>query len=107
MKLLVQGEFTEIGEKGSNLSGGQKARISFARATYSERDILLLDDIISAVDVHVAEFLIKETILKYLKGKTIVLATHAANFAEYADEIIILKKGVVVRKGQFKDIHLT
>jgi ATP-binding cassette subfamily C (CFTR/MRP) protein 1 len=42
---------------------------------------LLLDDIISAVDVHVAEFLIKETILGYLKGKTIVLATHAANFA--------------------------
>jgi ABC-type multidrug transport system fused ATPase/permease subunit len=52
--MLVKGEFTEIGEKGTNISGGQKARISLARAIYSERDILLLDDIVSAVDVHVA-----------------------------------------------------
>jgi ABC-type transport system involved in cytochrome bd biosynthesis fused ATPase/permease subunit len=66
-----------------------------------------LDDIISAVDVTVAEFLIKETILTYLKGKTILLATHAANFAEYADEIVILHKGVIVRKGNFRDIRDT
>jgi len=51
---LVQGDSTEIGEKGVNLSGGQKARIALARAIYSNRDILLLDDVISAVDIHVA-----------------------------------------------------
>jgi ABC-type bacteriocin/lantibiotic exporter with double-glycine peptidase domain len=44
---------TEIGEKGINLSGGQKARISLARAVYSERDIMLMDDPISALDAHV------------------------------------------------------
>jgi ABC-type bacteriocin/lantibiotic exporter with double-glycine peptidase domain len=75
-----------------------------ARAIYSDRDIILLDDVISAVDVHVGEFLIKESILQHLRGKTVIMPTHAANFAEYADEIIILKKGVIVRKGHFRDI---
>ena len=57
--LLVDGVKTEIGEKGTNLSGGQKARIGLARALYSDRDIYLLDDIISAVDVHVGDFIMK------------------------------------------------
>lgn len=48
-----------IGEKGVNLSGGQKARISLARALYSNADIYLLDDPISAVDIHVGKFIIE------------------------------------------------
>jgi len=54
MKILPKGLMTEIGEKGINISGGQKARISLARSLYADRDTLLLDDIISALDVHVA-----------------------------------------------------
>ena len=46
-----------IGEKGVNLSGGQKARITLARAIYSDKDIYLLDDPISAVDIHVGKFI--------------------------------------------------
>lgn len=46
-----------IGEKGVNLSGGQKARIALARAIYSDKDIYLLDDPISAVDIHVGKFI--------------------------------------------------
>ena len=53
-KILPNADETEIGEKGVNLSGGQKAIISLARALYSNASILLLDDILSAVDVHVA-----------------------------------------------------
>ena len=59
LKMLPKGIDTEIGEKGINLSGGQKARVSLARSLYSDGDILLLDDILSAVDVHVGEFIVK------------------------------------------------
>ena len=59
------------------------------------------------MDVNVAEHIVKETIVKALKGKTIIMPTHAVNFAEYADEIIVLKKGVIVRKGNFRDISET
>ena len=59
MKILPFGVETEIGEKGINISGGQKARIGLARAIYADRDIYLLDDILSAVDVHVGEFLMQ------------------------------------------------
>jgi len=66
-----------IGERGSTLSGGQKVRIALARALYSDADIYLFDDILSAVDVHVGSFIISETILKYLKNKTILMSTQA------------------------------
>lgn len=59
IKILDKGENTMIGEKGVNLSGGQKARISIARAIYSNSDILLLDDPISAVDIHVGKFIME------------------------------------------------
>ena len=55
--ILVKGDHTEIGEKGINLSGGQKARLSLARALYSDREIMIFDDPLSAVDVHVGKFL--------------------------------------------------
>ena len=77
---MNKGVETEIGEKGTNLSGGQKARISLARALYSNKDIYPLDDILSAVDVHVGKFIMQKTILEYLKGKTIVMPTHAVKY---------------------------
>lgn len=55
IKLLVQGDETQVGERGTTLSGGQRARIAFARALYFDADIYLFDDPISAVDSKVAE----------------------------------------------------
>ncbi|KAA6314070.1 MAG: hypothetical protein EZS28_055646, partial [Streblomastix strix] len=55
-QILPAGDQTAIGEKGVNLSGGQKARIQLARAVYSDKDIYILDDPLSAVDAHVGRF---------------------------------------------------
>lgn len=53
LEILPNGDLTEIGEKGINLSGGQKARIGLARAVYSDKSIILMDDPISALDANV------------------------------------------------------
>jgi ABC-type multidrug transport system fused ATPase/permease subunit len=64
---MPNGILTEIGEKGLNLSGGQKARVSLARALYSDADLVLLDDPISAVDSKNSLFLFKNAIKRMLK----------------------------------------
>jgi ATP-binding cassette, subfamily C (CFTR/MRP), member 2 len=102
--MLPKGLETEIGEKGITLSGGQKARVSLARSLFSDKDILLLDDILSAVDVHVGEFIVQSTIRKFLQGRTVVMPTHAIKFASFADEIIVMKKGRIIKKGHYNDI---
>uniref|UniRef100_A0A6Q2ZP50 ATP-binding cassette, sub-family C (CFTR/MRP), member 12 n=1 Tax=Esox lucius TaxID=8010 RepID=A0A6Q2ZP50_ESOLU len=76
LAILPYGDQTEIGERGLNLSGGQKQRISLARAVYSDKDIFLLDDPLSAVDAHVGKHIFEECIKKTLKGKSIILVTH-------------------------------
>jgi ABC-type bacteriocin/lantibiotic exporter with double-glycine peptidase domain len=86
------------------LSGGQKARVSLARCLYSDRDILLLDDILSAVDVTVGSFIVEQTLKQYLRGKTVVMPTHALKFAAEADHIIVMEKGRIVKSGSYQDI---
>lgn len=75
-------------EKGINLSGGQKQRVSLARAVYSDADIYLLDDPLSAVDAHVARFLVEKCLLGILREKTVVLVTHQLQFVpQLADHV--------------------
>jgi len=62
IEILPAGDQTEIGEKGINLSGGQKQRISLARAVYSQADIYILDDPLSAVDAHVGKHIFESVI---------------------------------------------
>ena len=76
MENFANGEETVIGERGINISGGQKARISLARAIYSNADIYLLDDPLSAVDPEVANAIFEECISEYLSDKLVVLVTH-------------------------------
>lgn len=71
-----KGADTIIGERGINISGGQKARISLARAVYSEADIYLLDDPLSAVDPQVASDIYEKCIEGVLKDKIVILVTH-------------------------------
>lgn len=104
-ELFTHGDKTMIGEKGATLSGGQKARISFARSLYSESDILLLDDLLSAVDVHVGKFLMTESLLQYSRSKTRVLITHALYYLKYVDKVLILENGRIVEQGNYEMIR--
>lgn len=76
MDLFVKGADTVIGERGINVSGGQKARISLARAVYANADIYLLDDPLSAVDPEVANAIFNECIRGALSNKLVILVTH-------------------------------
>jgi ABC-type multidrug transport system fused ATPase/permease subunit len=93
MKQFAKGAATTIGERGVNISGGQKARISLARAVYSDADIYLLDDPLSAVDTHVANGIFHECILGALKNKCVILVTHQLQFLRHSPQILILNEG--------------
>ena len=75
-----QGDLTEIGHRGVSLSGGQRARVSLARALYSDADIYLLDDPLSAVDAKVGKHLFDHCICGFLSGRTCVFVTHQLDF---------------------------
>jgi ABC-type multidrug transport system fused ATPase/permease subunit len=85
-----RGDQTEIGEKGLNLSGGQKARIGLARAVYADADVYILDDVIAAVDVEVAEILMERCIKGALSGKTRLLVTHHPRWLGDMDQVVVL-----------------
>jgi len=87
---LLSQDLTEIGEKGINLSGGQKARVSLARAVYAERDIILMDDPISALDANVKKKIFQNVFIGKLRDKTRVLVTHAVDFLHLVDRIIVI-----------------
>ncbi|KAH9939278.1 uncharacterized protein BXZ73DRAFT_99482 [Epithele typhae] len=92
LSLFDAGDMTEVGEKGLTLSGGQKARITLARAVYSKADILLLDDILAALDVHTARWIVDKCFKgDLLKGRTIILVTHNVALASpIADYVVSL-----------------
>lgn len=102
---LPGGDETEIGERGINLSGGQKARVSLARAVYADRDIYLLDDPLSAVDVHVGQHLFEQCILPLkTAGKCVILVTNALKFVHLADNIMFLRDGKVAEAGTYSSL---
>ena len=105
LEILKGGDMTEIGERGINLSGGQKARVSIARALYSDSDIYLFDDPISALDAHVGRNIINNAICDYLKNKTRILVTHAIQYCNRADRIIYMKDGRINWEGNFQELE--
>ncbi|XP_047362116.1 ATP-binding cassette sub-family C member 4-like isoform X4 [Vespa velutina] len=101
---LPQGDMTTVGERGIMLSGGQKARVSLARAIYKQADIYLLDDPLSAVDTKVAKHIFTKCIVQYLRDKTRILATHQLQFIKSADVIVALDHGTVKMKGSYNEL---
>ncbi|KAJ2792302.1 hypothetical protein GGI18_000518, partial [Coemansia linderi] len=101
---LPAGDLTEIGERGTTLSGGQKQRVSIARAAYSESDIVLLDDCLSAVDVKVSRLIFKHCIKGVLSQKTRILVTNSLDYLPAVDFIITMENGRIVEHGSFANL---
>ena len=104
LRVLQGGSDCEIGERGINLSGGQKARISLARCCYSDSEIVLLDDPLAAVDAHVGKTLFRQCIDRYLRGRTRILVTNATQFLHKCDWIIVLDNQTIVFQGTFDQL---
>ena len=101
---LDKGALTVIGEKGINISGGQRARISFARAIYQDADIYLLDDPLSAVDPKVANKLFEGTIKGLLSSKCVVLVTHQLQFLPSCARVLVLRNGEQSMLGSYDEL---
>ncbi|CAH0557320.1 unnamed protein product [Brassicogethes aeneus] len=106
-QLLPYGDQTIIGERGVSLSGGQRARVNLARAVYTDADIYLLDDPLSAVDTQVGQALVDECLMTYLKGKVVVLVTHQLQYLQYAQNIIVMNEGYIEGQGTYEALQVS
>ncbi|KAI9478028.1 MAG: hypothetical protein EXX96DRAFT_539173 [Benjaminiella poitrasii] len=110
LEILEFGDATEVGEKGITISGGQKQRVAIARAVYSQADIVILDDCLSAVDAHTAKHLYKYCLLgEYMQNRTVILVTHYVNLCiRGASYVVALNEsGSVAAAGRPLDIIKT
>ncbi len=96
-------EQTVVGEKGIMLSGGQKQRISLGRAMIAPCDLLILDNVLSAVDYDTERFLLKQ-ILRRKHARSLLIVSHRANALEHADLILVLKNGRIVDQGTHAEL---
>ncbi|KJR80768.1 uncharacterized protein SPSK_04818 [Sporothrix schenckii 1099-18] len=103
---LPDGDETVVGERGISLSGGQKARVSLARAVYARADVYLLDDSLSAVDSHVGRHLINNVLgpKGLLRSKTRILATNSIPVLLESDSIYMLRDGEIVENGTYRQL---
>ncbi|CAK5273937.1 unnamed protein product [Mycena citricolor] len=101
LALLAQGDLTEVGEKGITLSGGQRARVSLARAVYARADLVLLDDCLAAVDSHVARHVFDNVIGPngLLSSQARILVTNSIAFVHQFDQIVYLRRGIIMECG--------
>jgi ABC-type multidrug transport system fused ATPase/permease subunit len=104
--IFANGDSTEIGEQGVNMSGGQKQRLNIARALYSGGDVYIFDDPLSAVDSHVGEHIFEQCFVRYLASTTRILVTHKIDILPRCDHIIVLDDtgGRVKAQGSFQSL---
>lgn len=125
LKLLPDGDDTIVGERGTSLSGGQKARINLARCVYKNADIYLLDDPLSAVDTHVGRHLFKNCIQGFLsviilildeflklinlffifQGKSVILVTHQLQYLKKMKHVVLISDGKIEAQNSYDGLR--
>lgn len=100
---LPLGIRTKIGPQGNSISGGERQRIMIARAIYKHPEYLFLDEATSSLDAE-NEHLIVENLERFCNNRTVVIIAHRLSTVKNADQIIVLKKGRVVEKGNHKQL---
>ncbi|OOQ84862.1 ABC transporter family protein [Penicillium brasilianum] len=107
LEMMPDGELTDIGANGVNLSGGQRWRVSFARALYSRAGILVMDDIFSALDAHTGRHVFEQALTGELgQGRTRVLVTHhVALCLPKTEYSVLLENGCVKYAGTIDDLR--
>ncbi|KAI8809825.1 P-loop containing nucleoside triphosphate hydrolase protein [Cladochytrium replicatum] len=107
LDLMPYGLGTRIGEKGVNLSGGQKTRVSLARAVARDADIYILDDPTAALDAHVGKEIVDHTITGLLRAKTVLWATHQLHLLPRTDFVVVMNNGAIAETGTFSELIAT
>ena len=100
---LPNGYMTTIGENGKLLSGGEKQRISIARAIIKDAPIVLLDEVTSALDIQ-NENLIQKAVSHITKNKTVIVIAHKLNTIKDCDNILVFDKGKIVERGTHEEL---
>ncbi|KAG2382674.1 hypothetical protein C9374_005254 [Naegleria lovaniensis] len=101
---MKNGVLQVIGQRGINLSGGQKTRLALARALYHNSDLYLFDDIFSALDIHTTYRILNALFTgeePMLKNKTVILSSHQLQFLQHMDSVIVMDKGQIVEQDHF------
>ena len=102
---LSEGDNTMVNSTCSNISEGQKIRISLARCLYQNKDIYLIDDIFSALDKNISNKIFKEAISDFLKNKTRFVVLNEKNYLPFVDKIIYLEKGKITFFGNYEKFN--
>jgi subfamily B ATP-binding cassette protein MsbA/ATP-binding cassette subfamily B protein AbcA/BmrA len=100
---LPQGYQTQVGEWGSRLSGGEKQRISLARAILKDAPILLLDEPTSALDAQ-SEAVVQEALERFMQGRTVLVIAHRLATIKNVDQIVVLDQGRLVERGTHAEL---
>jgi len=100
---LPKGMDTVVGERGVMLSGGQKQRTAIARAVYTDKPILILDDAFSSVDTHTEEEILRN-LREIIDKRTTILISHRISTVKDADRIIVLDEGRIVEEGSHEEL---
>lgn len=103
---LAEGLDTEIGEKGTCLSGGEKQRLALSRLWFKDSELIILDEATSAMDNLTEENVMKEIIQK-LTGKTVIAIAHRLNSISGFDRIVVLRDGKIAGQGNFEELMRT